>query len=544
MTNLHERSEMRTKAVWLCLLLSPALLLVNHFYHLWQLDQYKYFPALLLAVGLLFHARWDLSLVLPHNWSAWLLLVLGCGSTIIGSVYWSPWLGCLGFLFILGAFLNCCNVASDGRWGLLALWPASWLLLRLPLNLDFQLTSWLQSSTAKLSSHLLDRLEVTHRLTGNVFQMPGGKLFVEEACSGVQSLFALLFCAILWVVWQRRSYLLLPIYALLAIGCAGLMNILRVTAIALAQEWWQTDLAHGWPHELLGYACLLIAIGLLISGDRFLRVAFFPIPAETESQTSNPLNDWWNRWLVAMGNPNTSAKRATTPRPAFIPNWAFPIVAVLAPLVIVPQVVLGYAHWSSVPEYRKTDYWKPNAELLGQIPGLQVVEHRTTNDSSDPALGIHSDQWTCKTADGLVTRVLASQHAEVHDLCVCYAAGGWQLQSRQVVEANRSDGQGLWDVIEARFVNSETIFGELFFSTVDFQARPVRLRRTGLKDFLLQRIDKGDQPQQSGFDGQTLNIQVWTTSETPFTDEQRESLRQLQRQIRDIIRTDLANARR
>jgi exosortase len=542
MSNPDPKLDMRAKIVWLCLMLSPVLLMLNYFSDLWKLEQYKYFPALLLALGMLLYARWDRSLSLPTHWVAWSLLLLGGIATAIGAAYWSPWLGCLGFVMILGSFLSCCNVSAADGWGMIALWPASWMLLRLPLNLDFQLTGWLQSVTARVSSHLLDRIDIPHRLTGNVFHLPGGTLFVEAACSGIQSLFALLFCAMLWVVWQRRSMVLMPLYVLAAIGWAGLMNILRVTVIAIAQEWWQFDLAHGWPHELLGYICLFIAIGLLISTDRAFRVFFYPIPRDAGRPVANPMLEIWNKWLSAMGSAELVHKRSSgSARPAAVARWAFPVAALLAPLVIVPQMVFGYVHWTTIPEYQKTDFWQPSADLLAQVAGLEVIEHNTSKDASNPALGIHSNVWVCRQ-NGIVTRILASQHAEVHDLCKCYGANGWQIKDRELVEAKRADSDAKWDVVEASFVNSETIFGELFFSTVDRQARPVRLRGWGLSDFVLQRVDRGAQPQQSGFDGQTVNIQLWSTSETPFTEEQRESLRVLHRQIRELIRADLASA--
>jgi exosortase len=527
---------------WGGLLASTLILLVSYLWQLWALEQYRYFPALLLAVGLLFYGRWDRTLRLPVRWPEWMMLIGGALAIVFGAFYWSPWLGCLGFILLFGAFLSCCNTPSS--WGLLELWPASWMLLRLPLNFDFQLTAWLQTVTARISSHLLDRLEIPHRLTGNVFHLTEGKLFVETACSGIQSLFSLLFCAVLWVVWQRRSVVLLPLYAAIGIFWAGVMNILRVTTIAIGQEWWHVDLAHGWAHEVLGYLCLGIAIALLISTDRIFRVVFYPVPVDPHAiRATNPIVNVWNWLLSNMGESNqqSDGKRSKSTIIGVATSWALPVAGLIIPIVLVPQLVFGYVHWTSIPEYQKTEYWRPSADLLAKIPGLEVLEHTTTNDSSNPALGVHSDGWVCRF-NGMVTRVLASQHAEVHDLCKCYSANGWRIQARTLVEAKRTDGRGVWDVVEASFVNTDTVFGELFFSTIDRQARAVRLKGWELSDFVLQRVDRGDQPQQSGFDGQNVNIQLWTTSETPFVEPQREVLRELHRQVRELIQSDLAGA--
>ncbi len=42
---------------------------------------------------------------------------------------------------------------------------------------------------------------------------------------------------------------LIPFYIVSAIVWALAMNIVRVTAIAVAQDWYSVDLAHGWKHE-------------------------------------------------------------------------------------------------------------------------------------------------------------------------------------------------------------------------------------------------------------------------------------------------------
>ncbi len=118
------------------------------------------------------------------------------------------------------------------------------------------------------------------------------------------------------------------------------------------------------------------------------------------------------------------------------------------------------------------------------------------------------------------------------------------MQNRQHIEASQSSNQAKWDVIEASFVNSETIFGELFFSAMDRNAHPIRLSGRTISSFLAERLDRGNDPGQSAYEGASLNIQLWTTSETPFTDEQREKLRDFHRQIREVIRQDLANAKK
>lgn len=324
--------------LWLAIILAPFVLLLGYLWQLSAIDQYQYFPVLILAVAILFASRWDRNLRLPSR-LGWIFGGISLGITAIAVVVWSPWLSCLAFLFGIGSFFASQKEREKDAWGLLALWPPCWLLLRLPLNLDLQLTTNLQSLTANISSYVLDLMGHSHRLTGNVFHLPKGALFVEDACSGVQSLFSLLFCATLLVCWQRRSVALLPLYLVTAAFWAGVMNIARVTIIAIGQEVLDMDLAHGWRHSVVGYVCLFGAIVMLISSDRLFRILFYPVPEDSESQGSNPLQAFWNRYLIGQAYTEISASKSK--RSAH--SEAKPIKPSWNPIRISPKLLAGIA---------------------------------------------------------------------------------------------------------------------------------------------------------------------------------------------------------
>ncbi len=276
------------------LLLAPAPLLLEYFQTLWQFEEYRFFPVLFLAVGLLVFERWDRVTNPPQGYLAWTLIATSLVLIAFATLIWSPWLGLLGWLCGLSACFYCQHERGSAH-SLLPLSIPMWLALRLPLGLDIKLTSDLQQRTSRLSSYIFDRLAIPHKRSGNIFELVHGQLFVEDACSGVQSLFALLFVAALLVVWLRRPLILLPIYLLAGLIWSGVMNVVRVVCIGFAQERLGLNLSHGWPHEVLGYACLTGAILLLLSTDRLLRVVFFPIPVESAGKQRNPLINAWNR---------------------------------------------------------------------------------------------------------------------------------------------------------------------------------------------------------------------------------------------------------
>ncbi len=532
---------------WGALLVTTLPLSIAYFVQLWDLPHYQYFPALLLALSALIWVRWNKNWELPNTRLAWFLIAASLIALLLGSVYWSPWLGCVGLVLALGAFLLSHHESVASPWGLLHLWPCSWMLLRLPLNLDAQLTGWLQMATAKVSSGLLDQIGVAHQLSGNVFHLPKGSLFVEAACSGVQSLFSLLFCAVLLVAWNRRSPILLPVYALTAVLWAGIMNIVRVVAIALAQERLDLDLAHGWQHEVLGFVCLGIAVVLLLSVDRLMRVLFFPLPSDMTESIPNPISNSWNRIFYSMQGPTPQRPQSQrggrqTTRDASTSRWLSKIatasIAGFVCLVLIPQVVLGVRHYTEVSLPNRVDFWVPKEGILTDaVPGLKVVDYQVYKDGSNPTLGVHAHMWVCNL-NGLLTRVVVSQHSEIHDLCLCYSANGWQLKSRKLSKSKAGDVP--WEFVEANFVNSETLFGSLFFSTLDEQGSPVSQKGWSFSDLMLQRTQDRDDPTQRSFHGESVNIQAWTTSETPFTATELDALRDIHSRVREIIRRDLA----
>ena len=131
-----------------------------------------------------------------------------------------------------------------------------------PLDWDEDLIRGLQSLASRGCSPVLDVLGVRHLVEGNVLVLPGHRLLVAEACSGVNSLFTLLIATALFVVGLGvplvRSVLLLAG----SVFWAGLMNMLRVVTVALAQSWCGVDLSCGlaardarFPHRRVGDSC-------------------------------------------------------------------------------------------------------------------------------------------------------------------------------------------------------------------------------------------------------------------------------------------------
>ncbi len=428
--------------------------------------------------------------------------------------------------------------------GLLFLFPPCLLVLRLPLNLDNQLTSGLQSATSVVASYLLDLMGIVHRLAGNVFFLKDGALFVEEACSGVQSIFTLLFCALMLVVWLRRSPALIPFYIVSAIVWALAMNIVRVTAIAVAQDWYGIDLAHGWKHEVLGYSCLVVAGLLLWSSDRFFLVAFFPVPrAEVRHAPANPIVNAWNQMFASIGGiaSQESSELVDNDRVTTGNGWvhaaAMAMAAVLV-LAVVPTNLIAHSSLGKVRARTDTKRWMPPEGILASVsPDLQILAQTQSEKSEESALGKFSTLWNCILGDTPV-RIAVSQYDEYHDLCQCYAGSGWRLLEKDVIKPTQGDER--WTFVSARFVNDETIHGYLIFSSLTRDGLPIRVKPTGLTALFTQRFGDPEDRSMASFDSESMNVQFWVTSESSLSNERLEQLIALHQVTRQTIQASVA----
>ncbi len=292
------------------LLAAHLPLLILHGEQIWLRPHYQFFPLAVLGAAVLALARLrgygplnpgSFGYALPLLTAAWLLLV-------VAELLYSSWLGSVAALAALTAVLY----AVGGARLVVRLLPALVLLCLVippPFELDRQLILALQSLTARWASTVLDCLGVYHVMAGNVVEIGGRRLLVEEACSGVNSLFSLLACTLFFIFLVRRP----PVHAIFllaaTVGWVLVANVARVVTVAYGTTHWGVDLAEGWRHEALGAAVFGVALGLVWSTDRFL--------------------------LFLLSPTTPGAKRAT---PASVPNAEGATAPCKVPLAIWPVV--------------------------------------------------------------------------------------------------------------------------------------------------------------------------------------------------------------
>jgi len=333
----------RSTTVAMCLLLAAHLpCAVPHYIRTWSLEHYQFFPFALGMFGWLFHTRRTPG---AERWGilSLLLLVADLLCLAAGALKPSPWLVVLGMQLGLAGWCLA-SVERGYRRTLFYLALLPMLTLRLPNEMDTQLIQWLQNRTTAFASGIGHRVNLVHFSEGNVLSVPGKTFLVAEACSGVKSLFTILFISALVICMKRRAVLHSAILLLCGVAVAGLMNVFRVLSVIYVWDWKRLDLSTGLPHDILGYACLGIAAGILLSADAFLEVLSAPIPDFRRpgiiARYRNPLTRMWNSWIATLEEDSKHS-------PAVHPGVSMRVVVVAGVLMVmagaaqVAQILMG-----------------------------------------------------------------------------------------------------------------------------------------------------------------------------------------------------------
>ncbi len=136
-------------------------------------------------------------------------------------------------------------------------------MIPLPEILLGQITFPLQILASKFAAASLHLMNVPVLREGSVIKLSTTTLAVEEACSGIRSLFSLLTLVVIYgfLVETRKSIRI--VLALAAIPIAVLANGLRIFGTGLLAQYWDPGIAEGFFHTFSGLSMFLLCLVLL-----------------------------------------------------------------------------------------------------------------------------------------------------------------------------------------------------------------------------------------------------------------------------------------
>jgi exosortase len=196
---------------------------------------------------------------IPRQPSAWglVLLVWGAAQAILGVLAYWAFVGRAAFLISL---VGCILAIYGARMARELIYPLCTLILMIapPSFIYDRLTLSLQLLASRLGEISLETFGYSVMREGNILELVGTKLSVEEACSGIRSLFSILFMCTLYNFLFVRGNLLKGLILIMAIPIAILGNAGRIFATGIASQY-NRELIQGVSHETFGYISVVVA---------------------------------------------------------------------------------------------------------------------------------------------------------------------------------------------------------------------------------------------------------------------------------------------
>lgn len=159
------------------------------------------------------------------------------------------------------------------HWFRKLLFPIAFLFFMVPTPPAFvNLISFrLKAIATNVAVHLSQSLGVAVSQRGMELSFPTGSLTVENACSGLNSLIALLAMGALFAYFGEGAYWRRGLLFLSAVPIALAANIVRLTSLCVMAVFTTADRAGGTFHDIGGFVVYALALVLLLGSKRVLR---------------------------------------------------------------------------------------------------------------------------------------------------------------------------------------------------------------------------------------------------------------------------------
>jgi len=238
-------------------------------------DNYSHGFLVPVIVGYLVWTKREKLRTLSLKPSIWGLVILIFGLIIylVGVIGAEWFLKRSSLIIVLGGLIFYCHGMEFFK---TLLFPLIFLIFMVPLpaiiyrSIAFQL----QLFVSKVSVHLISFAGVAAHRTGNIIEVSTGPLAVEEACSGMRSIMALLALTALFAYMMSESKLKQWILFACALPIAVVTNIIRVTATGIFAHYFGKEFAEGILHESFGLIVFVIALILLLLLNQCLNWIF------------------------------------------------------------------------------------------------------------------------------------------------------------------------------------------------------------------------------------------------------------------------------
>jgi exosortase len=498
--------------------LAHAPLIGLHLVQVWDKAYYQYMPLVPIGAVILAGRHFRDSFGQPDfGFKTQFLTALGLLFLAASVLWYSPWLSVISLVLNLGVAARLSGgveLARTIRPGALFLL----LMLPLPFESDVELLQVLQRATVKGSGAVYEWAGGYCMIVGVIVRLPDlpEPLFVAEACSGIQSLFAVITCTVFYLIWSGRGFIHSMLVLVAGVGWVMAANTGRILAVMTFTKPGILDLSTGWKHEALGMLTFLSAFLLTLSTDRFFLV--FNPPRETPrmDEEDSP------RVVSRLGGL----------------QWAGATVfsaLLLAAGAYSAGNVFTSSQTSSSPFTFLFDLPElpPNhmPQTLGdwRLIRSDGIIRRTKED----VMASNSQQW--RYSNGFQNAIVSLDwpYPATHDLQICYENIGWQLAARDLLDVPSAHAPPFGDFVRLRLQNRNDEYAYVAFSAFALTGAPETLGRLRLVDAFQERFQRVVKKALNRGDGKIrirqpiYQVQVVSESPLPLTHAQVRQLDEL-----------------
>jgi exosortase len=226
-------------------------------------DERSYMEHGILVIPAALYMAWakrDKLAAIPPHPSLCIGMILVAGGALqamLGALGMWVWVSRMAFLV---SFVGCIALVYGIPMVKALIYPLCTLILMIaPPNFVFErLTLGLQLLASRLGADALEALGYSVLREGNILEMVGIKLSVEEACSGIRSLVAIIFMCVLYNYFFVEKKSMRVWILLCAIPIAILGNAVRIVATGVAGQY-NPAWVSGATHEAFGYVSVIVA---------------------------------------------------------------------------------------------------------------------------------------------------------------------------------------------------------------------------------------------------------------------------------------------
>jgi exosortase len=152
------------------------------------------------------------------------------------------------------------------------LFPVVFLVFMVPLPLVtvIDISFQLKLLSTQMATAMLNVINIPAVQQGSYIRMDHASIVVEDVCSGLRSLIALMALGALFAYWLKAGKVKKTALFLSSIPIALITNMLRIVALAIVSEFWGTKYVPGLIEDMSGLSVFVLAFLLLSQVEKLL----------------------------------------------------------------------------------------------------------------------------------------------------------------------------------------------------------------------------------------------------------------------------------